>query len=68
MTKGQKSLHPNTILLAGATATGKSEVALLLAEQLGGEIISVDSMQVYRGMDIGTANPVRWSVGACRIT
>ena len=57
MTKGQKSLHPNTIFLAGPTATGKSEVALLLAEQLGGEIISVDSMQVYRGLDIGTAKP-----------
>lgn len=36
---------------------GKSEVALLLAEQLGGEIISVDSMQAYRGLDIGTAKP-----------
>ncbi len=45
------------LLLAGATATGKSEVALLLAERLGGEIISVDSMQVYRGLDIGTAKP-----------
>src|SRR2546430_1442780 len=43
------------IFIAGPTAVGKSEVALLLAEQLGGEIISVDSMQVYRGMDIGTA-------------
>ena len=48
---------PRALLLAGATATGKSEVALLLAEQLGGEIISVDSMQVYRGLDIGTAKP-----------
>src|ERR1700759_5382525 len=45
------------LLLAGATATGKSEAALLLAEQLNGEIISVDSMQVYRGLDIGTAKP-----------
>jgi tRNA dimethylallyltransferase len=45
------------IFLAGPTAVGKSEVALLLAEQLGGEIISVDSMQVYRGLDIGTAKP-----------
>src|SRR6201996_4535830 len=45
------------LFLAGATATGKSEVALRLAEQLGGEIISVDSMQVYRGLDIGTAKP-----------
>jgi tRNA dimethylallyltransferase len=45
------------LLLAGPTAVGKSHVALLLAEQLGGEIVSVDSMQVYRGLDIGTAKP-----------
>src|SRR5713101_2600805 len=50
-------LHPPCILLAGPTAVGKSEIALLLAEKLGGEIISVDSMQVYRGLDIGTAKP-----------
>lgn len=46
-----------TILLTGATATGKSALALALAEALGGEIVSVDSAQVYRGMDIGTAKP-----------
>jgi tRNA dimethylallyltransferase len=46
-----------TILLAGPTAVGKSAVALNLAERLGGEIISVDSMQVYRGLDLGTAKP-----------
>ena len=45
------------IFLAGPTAVGKSEIALALAEQIGGEIISVDSMQVYRGLDIGTAKP-----------
>ena len=45
------------ILLGGPTAVGKSEVAPLLAEKLSGEIISVDSMQVYRGMEIGTAKP-----------
>jgi len=45
------------VLIAGPTAVGKSEVALLLAEKLNGEIISVDSMQVYRGLDIGTAKP-----------
>src|SRR5580704_18487581 len=52
-----EDLHPRVLCLAGATAAGKSEVAFLLAEQLGGEIISVDSMQVYRGLDIGTAKP-----------
>ncbi len=46
---------PKSILLAGPTAVGKSEIALLLAERVNGEIISVDSMQVYRGLDIGTA-------------
>ena len=45
------------ILIAGPTATGKSDIALQLAAQLGGEIISADSMQVYRGLDIGTAKP-----------
>jgi tRNA dimethylallyltransferase len=45
------------IFLAGSTAVGKSVVALELAERVSGEIISVDSMQVYRGMDIGTAKP-----------
>jgi tRNA dimethylallyltransferase len=43
------------VFLAGPTAVGKSAVALALAERLGGEIISVDSMQVYRGLDLGTA-------------
>ncbi len=52
---------PGTVLaIVGATATGKSEVAELVAESIGGEIVSADSMQVYRGMDIGTAKvPVR---------
>ena len=50
-------LHPRPIFLAGPTAAGKSEIALRLAEKIGGEIISVDSMQVYRGLDIGTAKP-----------
>ena len=45
------------IFIAGPTAIGKSEIALALAEKIGGEIISVDSMQGYRGLDIGTAKP-----------
>jgi tRNA dimethylallyltransferase len=48
---------PPCLFIAGPTAIGKSEIALRLAEQRGGEIISVDSMQVYRGLDIGTAKP-----------
>ncbi len=45
------------VFLAGPTAAGKSAIALELAERLNGEIISVDSMQVYRGLDIGAAKP-----------
>lgn len=44
-----------TIFLAGPTGCGKTEVSLLLAEALNGEIVSCDSMQIYKGMDIGTA-------------
>ena len=43
------------VILTGPTAVGKSELSVLLAERIGGEIISADSMQVYRGMDIGSA-------------
>jgi tRNA dimethylallyltransferase len=46
-----------TIVLAGATAVGKSSLALILAERLSGTILMADSMQVYQGMDIGTAKP-----------
>lgn len=45
--------------LAGATATGKSAVAQLLAERIGGVILSADAMLVYRSLDIGTAKPSR---------
>lgn len=44
--------------VAGATASGKSDIGILLAQRLDGEIISLDSMAIYRGMDIGTAKPV----------
>ena len=43
------------LILAGPTASGKTALSIQLAKRLGGEIISADSMQVYRGMDIGTA-------------
>ena len=45
------------ILILGVTASGKGRVAFELAESLGAEIISIDSMKVYRRMDIGTAKP-----------
>lgn len=44
-------------VLAGPTASGKSAVGLLLAERIDAEILSLDSMAVYRGMDVGTAKP-----------
>ncbi len=47
-------LTQNVIVIVGSTATGKSELAQILAVKLNGEVISADSMQVYRGMDIGT--------------
>lgn len=47
------------IAVVGPTACGKTSLSLRLAEELGGEIVSADSMQVYRGMDIGTAKATR---------
>ncbi|MEZ0324102.1 MAG: tRNA (adenosine(37)-N6)-dimethylallyltransferase MiaA [Hydrogenothermaceae bacterium] len=45
------------IVIAGATATGKTEIGIKLAKEIGGEVISADSMMVYKYMDIGTAKP-----------
>lgn len=46
---------PKVVVVAGPTATGKTHLGILLAQRFGGEIVSADSMQVYRRMDIGTA-------------
>ncbi|MFO7170535.1 MAG: isopentenyl transferase family protein, partial [Chloroflexota bacterium] len=48
---------PQVIAVVGPTAVGKTALAVELAGRLGGEIVSADSRQVYRGMDIGTAKP-----------
>jgi tRNA dimethylallyltransferase len=48
-------MMPRLLVLAGATGTGKSELGITLAERLGGEVVNADAMQLYRGMDIGTA-------------
>jgi tRNA dimethylallyltransferase len=48
---------PRIYVLVGPTASGKSAVGIAVAEGIGAEIVSLDSMQVYRGMDIGTAKP-----------
>lgn len=53
MTQGEEPL----LAIVGPTASGKSEAAVAVAVALGAEIVSVDSMLVYRGMDIGTAKP-----------
>ena len=47
-------MNDELIIISGPTSSGKSDIALDVAERLGGEIVSADSMQVYRGMDIGT--------------
>ena len=44
-------------IIVGATASGKSALAMRIAEEIGGEIVSCDSMQIYRRMDVGTAKP-----------
>ena len=48
---------PRLLAVVGSTASGKTALAVALAKRLGGEIVSCDSMQIYRGMDIGTAKP-----------
>ncbi|MGM7670169.1 tRNA (adenosine(37)-N6)-dimethylallyltransferase MiaA [Microbacterium sp. A93] len=54
-TGGGDGGHPPVLAVVGPTGTGKSELALGLAERLGGEIVNADALQFYRGMDIGTA-------------
>jgi tRNA dimethylallyltransferase len=50
-------MSSRVLAILGATATGKTAVAVDVARRLGGEVISLDSRQIYRGMDIGTAKP-----------
>ena len=45
------------LCVVGPTACGKTKMGVLLAKQYGGEVVSVDSMQIYRGMTIGSAAP-----------
>ncbi|MBQ7338186.1 MAG: tRNA (adenosine(37)-N6)-dimethylallyltransferase MiaA [Clostridia bacterium] len=55
---------PRVLAVVGATASGKTALSISLAQAFGGEVISFDSMQVYRGMDIGTATPTREELAA----
>ena len=51
--------QPRILAIVGPTAVGKSALAIALAKESHGEILSCDSMQIYRGMDIGTAKPTK---------
>ena len=57
LTIPQSKNKPRVAALVGATAVGKTAVALALAAGLGAEIVNADSLQVYRELDIGTAKP-----------
>lgn len=50
-------MQPKLVVITGPTASGKTALGVALAQHLGGEVVSADSMQIYRGMDIGTAKP-----------
>ena len=50
----ENCLKPKIIIITGPTAVGKSDLAIKIAKQLDTEIISADSMQIYKGLDIGT--------------
>lgn len=52
-------MKPDILVICGPTASGKTALAAALARRFGGEVVSADSMQVYRGMDIGTAKPTQ---------
>src|SRR5579871_4343744 len=55
----QSEVFRNAVILTGPTASGKTALALELAGPLHAEIVAMDSMTLYRGMDIGTAKPTR---------
>ena len=50
-------MKPELIVIAGPTASGKTACAVELCGRIGGEVISADSMQIYRGMDVLSAKP-----------
>ena len=56
-------MKPDILVICGPTASGKTALAVALAQRFGGEVVSADSMQVYRRMDIGTAKPTPEEMG-----
>ncbi|HEV2485532.1 MAG TPA: tRNA (adenosine(37)-N6)-dimethylallyltransferase MiaA [Terracidiphilus sp.] len=56
---GSAAIAPLAVLILGPTGSGKTALSLALGERFGGEIVSCDSVAVYRGMDLGTAKPTR---------
>jgi tRNA dimethylallyltransferase len=53
----RKNMKPKVIVIVGPTASGKTSLSIELAKQINGEIVSCDSMQIYKDMDIGSAKP-----------
>lgn len=60
------SRKPKVIVIVGPTASGKTRLSIQLAKKFNGEIVSADSRQVYKGMDIGTAKPTKKEMGAVK--
>ncbi len=60
----KQNQSPRVLAVVGATASGKTALSIALAQALGGEIVSFDSMQVYRGMNVGTATPTAEEMAA----
>ena len=56
-------MPPPILVITGPTASGKTALAAALAKRRNGEVVSADSMQIYRRMDIGTAKPTREEMG-----
>ena len=61
-----KDEKPLLVVIVGPTAVGKTDFSIQLAQAVNGEIISGDSMQVYKGMDIGTAKPSKEELALAR--
>ncbi len=59
-------MNPKILVITGPTASGKTALAVALAQRLGGEIVNADSQQVYRGLDAGTAKPTTEERAAAR--